>query len=143
MSNLNWCTACDNAISPYSESLYCSEQCLRVDALRNHPLLGYTYPEFVNFPRPYPKQSSSSSTASTTAEQPSSSLLASSCSIASSPHSSPALTATTASSMSLQPASPPNFDLSSVMRLPSDEPLSLKPLTSPSRLMNTARFNDF
>ncbi|KAI9485211.1 MAG: hypothetical protein EXX96DRAFT_513635 [Benjaminiella poitrasii] len=52
MTDLNWCTFCDNAISPYSESLYCSEQCLRSDALRNHPLLGYTYPEFIDFPRP-------------------------------------------------------------------------------------------
>ncbi|KAI8982163.1 hypothetical protein BDF20DRAFT_798512, partial [Mycotypha africana] len=51
MSDLNWCTYCDNAINPFSESLYCSEQCLRADALRNHPLLGYTYPEFVDFPR--------------------------------------------------------------------------------------------
>ncbi|CAO3576361.1 unnamed protein product [Absidia cylindrospora] len=38
------------------KSLYCSEQCLRADALRNHPLLGYTYPEFVDFPRPYSKR---------------------------------------------------------------------------------------
>lgn len=36
----------------YKDSLYCSEQCLRTDALRNHPLLGYTYPEFTDFPRP-------------------------------------------------------------------------------------------
>ncbi|KAI8331173.1 hypothetical protein BC941DRAFT_439184 [Chlamydoabsidia padenii] len=56
MSDLFWCTHCDNVISHYSESLYCSEQCLRADALRNHPLLGYTYPEFVDFPRPYAKQ---------------------------------------------------------------------------------------
>ncbi|KAL0079237.1 hypothetical protein J3Q64DRAFT_1624810, partial [Phycomyces blakesleeanus] len=53
MSDLNWCTFCDHAISQYSESLYCSEKCLRDDALRNHPLLGYTYREFVDFPRPY------------------------------------------------------------------------------------------
>ncbi|CEP12701.1 hypothetical protein [Parasitella parasitica] len=52
MADLNWCTFCDNAVSPFSESLYCSEQCLRADALRNHPLLGYTYPEFTDFPRP-------------------------------------------------------------------------------------------
>ncbi|KAI8359922.1 hypothetical protein EDC96DRAFT_422354, partial [Choanephora cucurbitarum] len=51
MADLNWCTFCDDAISPFSESLYCSEQCLRSDALRNHPLLGYTYPEFTDFPR--------------------------------------------------------------------------------------------
>ncbi|KAI9016431.1 hypothetical protein CLU79DRAFT_763851 [Phycomyces nitens] len=53
MSDLNWCTFCDHAISQYSQSLYCSEKCLRDDALRNHPLLGYTYREFVDFPRPY------------------------------------------------------------------------------------------
>ncbi|GAN03497.1 hypothetical protein MAM1_0041c02951 [Mucor ambiguus] len=45
MSDLNWCTFCDTAISPLSKSLYCSDQCLKADALRNHPLLGYTYPE--------------------------------------------------------------------------------------------------
>ncbi|KAL0091374.1 hypothetical protein J3Q64DRAFT_1669715 [Phycomyces blakesleeanus] len=53
MSDLNWCTYCDNAISPFSDSLYCGENCLRKDALRNHPLLGYTYPEFTHFPRPH------------------------------------------------------------------------------------------
>ncbi|KAI8989371.1 hypothetical protein BDB01DRAFT_781543 [Pilobolus umbonatus] len=53
MSDLNWCTFCDNAISRYSDSLYCSESCLKSDALRNHPLLGYNYSEFINFPRPY------------------------------------------------------------------------------------------
>ncbi|KAI9313080.1 hypothetical protein BX666DRAFT_1839652, partial [Dichotomocladium elegans] len=52
MSDLNWCTSCDKAISHYSESLYCSDDCLRADALRNHPLLGYDWHEFVNFPRP-------------------------------------------------------------------------------------------
>ncbi|KAI8062191.1 hypothetical protein BC940DRAFT_336629 [Gongronella butleri] len=55
MSDLAWCTHCDKAISQFSESLYCSEQCLRNDALKNHPLLGYTYPEFVDFPRPHGK----------------------------------------------------------------------------------------
>ncbi|KAI8096545.1 uncharacterized protein BX664DRAFT_324236 [Halteromyces radiatus] len=60
MSDLSWCTHCDNAISQFSESLYCSEQCLRADALRNHPLLGYTYPEFVDFPRPKPVEPSMS-----------------------------------------------------------------------------------
>ncbi|ORZ11966.1 hypothetical protein BCR42DRAFT_420971 [Absidia repens] len=56
MSDLFWCTHCDSAISQSSKSLYCSEQCLRADALKNHPLLGYTYPEFVDFPRPYSKR---------------------------------------------------------------------------------------
>ncbi|ORX57399.1 hypothetical protein DM01DRAFT_1334024 [Hesseltinella vesiculosa] len=56
MSDLAWCTHCDKAISQFlQESLYCSEQCLRNDALKNHPLLGYTYPEFVDFPRPHGK----------------------------------------------------------------------------------------
>ncbi|KAG2210939.1 hypothetical protein INT47_000096 [Mucor saturninus] len=83
MADLNWCTSCDNAVSPFSDSLYCSEQCLRTDALRNHPLLGYTYPEFTDFPRP--RTLSNVSSAST----------------------SPALTA------SSQSSSPPKFDLSS------------------------------
>ncbi|KAI8882187.1 hypothetical protein K501DRAFT_251887 [Backusella circina FSU 941] len=54
MSDTNWCTFCDKAVSPFSESLYCSEKCLRLDALRNHPLLGYKYPEFTDFPHPKP-----------------------------------------------------------------------------------------
>ncbi|KAI8640110.1 hypothetical protein BD408DRAFT_445422 [Parasitella parasitica] len=44
MSDLNWCTFCDNA-----KFLYCSDQCLKADALRNHPLFGYKYPECTNF----------------------------------------------------------------------------------------------
>ncbi|KAI8984554.1 hypothetical protein BDF20DRAFT_808093, partial [Mycotypha africana] len=51
MADLNWCTYCDNAIHPYSNSLYCSEECLRADALNNHPLLGYDYAELKDFPR--------------------------------------------------------------------------------------------
>ncbi|SAM07423.1 hypothetical protein [Absidia glauca] len=58
MSDLSWCPSCDNAISPSSDSLYCSEECLRADALRRHPLLGYTYPELTDFPRPLPKRPS-------------------------------------------------------------------------------------
>ncbi|KAI9497748.1 hypothetical protein BDB00DRAFT_803886 [Zychaea mexicana] len=53
MSDLNWCTCCDTAINHYSDSLYCSEDCLRGDALKNHPLLGYEWNDFVDFPRPY------------------------------------------------------------------------------------------
>ncbi|RCI04699.1 hypothetical protein CU098_012920 [Rhizopus stolonifer] len=49
MSDLNWCTHCDNAISPSSDSLYCSEKCLRSDALNHHPSLGYKFPEFEHF----------------------------------------------------------------------------------------------
>ncbi|KAG2171375.1 hypothetical protein INT43_009036 [Umbelopsis isabellina] len=58
MSNLNWCTFCDNAINPFSNSLYCSEACLRGDALNHHPLLGYDFSELQDFPR----RSSTSST---------------------------------------------------------------------------------
>ncbi|KAI8641739.1 hypothetical protein BD408DRAFT_417585 [Parasitella parasitica] len=46
----NWCTFCDNAISPYSDSLYCSEECLRQDALMHHPMLGYDYADLEGFP---------------------------------------------------------------------------------------------
>ncbi|KAG0741988.1 hypothetical protein G6F57_011912 [Rhizopus arrhizus] len=97
MADLNWCTFCDKAVSPFSESLYCSEQCLRADALRNHPLLGYTYPEFTDFPRSKSTKHSSSS------------------SIYSSPSSSPSLSASSTSSS--QPDSinfsPPKFHLPS------------------------------
>ncbi|KAI7907469.1 uncharacterized protein BX663DRAFT_491022 [Cokeromyces recurvatus] len=50
MSDLNWCTYCDKAISVHSNSLYCSEECLRADALNHHPLLGYDYAELKGFP---------------------------------------------------------------------------------------------
>ncbi|GAN02510.1 hypothetical protein MAM1_0023d01954 [Mucor ambiguus] len=50
MCDTNWCTFCDNAISPYSDSLYCSEDCLRQDALMHHPMLGYDYAELEGFP---------------------------------------------------------------------------------------------
>ncbi|KAI8075882.1 uncharacterized protein B0P05DRAFT_146810 [Gilbertella persicaria] len=50
MCDTNWCTFCDNAISPYSNSLYCSEECLRQDALMHHPMLGYDYAELKGFP---------------------------------------------------------------------------------------------
>ncbi|KAI9496715.1 hypothetical protein BDB00DRAFT_743164, partial [Zychaea mexicana] len=62
MSDLNWCTYCDNAVNSFSNSLYCSEECLRADALNHHPLLGYDWQEFKDFPR-----SSSSSSASSMA----------------------------------------------------------------------------
>ncbi|OBZ87141.1 hypothetical protein A0J61_04803 [Choanephora cucurbitarum] len=54
MCDTNWCTFCDNAISPYSNSLYCSEDCLRQDALMHHPMLGYDYAELKGFPHPQP-----------------------------------------------------------------------------------------
>ncbi|KAI8881698.1 hypothetical protein K501DRAFT_222502 [Backusella circina FSU 941] len=50
MCDTNWCTFCDNAINPYSDSLYCSEECLRQDALSHHPMLGYDYADLKNFP---------------------------------------------------------------------------------------------
>ncbi|EIE91353.1 hypothetical protein G6F46_009970 [Rhizopus delemar] len=94
MADLNWCTFCDKAVSPFSESLYCSEQCLRADALRNHPLLGYTYPEFTDFPRPKSTKHSSSS------------------SIYSSPSSSPSLSASSSQPDSIH-FSPPKLHLPS------------------------------
>ncbi|KAG2207460.1 hypothetical protein INT46_007227 [Mucor plumbeus] len=50
MCDTNWCTFCDNAISPFSDSLYCSEDCLRQDALMHHPMLGYDYADLEGFP---------------------------------------------------------------------------------------------
>ncbi|KAI8881420.1 hypothetical protein K501DRAFT_253306 [Backusella circina FSU 941] len=107
--DLNWCTFCDNAVNPFSESLYCSEQCLRADALRNHPLLGYTYPEFTDFPRPKPLNNSNSSIQ--LLSSPSSPKL--SYSNSSSVSTSPALTATSSrnSTCSSIQLSPPKFDL--------------------------------
>ncbi|KAI9349929.1 hypothetical protein BD770DRAFT_394679 [Pilaira anomala] len=99
MADLNWCTSCDNAVSPFSESLYCSEQCLRADALRNHPLLGYTYPEFTDFPRPKARSQHNHHSSSYS-------------NYSSATHS-PALTATSSHSdtSSIRLASPPKFDL--------------------------------
>ncbi|KAI7849161.1 hypothetical protein BDC45DRAFT_540335 [Circinella umbellata] len=54
MSDLNWCTYCDNAVNSFSNSIYCSEECLRADALKSHPLLGYDWEEFKDFPRSSP-----------------------------------------------------------------------------------------
>ncbi|KAI9321345.1 hypothetical protein BX666DRAFT_1901143 [Dichotomocladium elegans] len=51
MSDLNWCTYCDKSINSFSTSLYCSEECLRSDALNHHPLLGYDWHEYKDFPR--------------------------------------------------------------------------------------------
>ncbi|KAJ8660752.1 hypothetical protein O0I10_003395 [Lichtheimia ornata] len=70
----NSCTFCDKALGAFNDSLYCSEECLRNDALNHHPLLGYDYAEFKNFPRnattsfvlPRLSSSSSSSFSSTT-----------------------------------------------------------------------------
>lgn len=56
MTDLNWCTYCDSAILSNSESLYCSEKCLKLDALHHHPLLGYKYPEYQYFFKKINKQ---------------------------------------------------------------------------------------
>ncbi|KAI7850019.1 hypothetical protein BDC45DRAFT_422093, partial [Circinella umbellata] len=61
MSDLNWCTYCDKAINHYSESLYCSRECLKCDALAKNPLLGYEWDDFIDFPRSSSSSSSSSS----------------------------------------------------------------------------------
>ncbi|KAI8365131.1 hypothetical protein BD560DRAFT_402225 [Blakeslea trispora] len=66
MSDLNWCTYCDNAINALSDSLYCSEECLRSDALSHHPLLGYDYAELKDFPRSSSASSITTSSASST-----------------------------------------------------------------------------
>ncbi|KAI9273771.1 hypothetical protein EDC94DRAFT_496533, partial [Helicostylum pulchrum] len=116
MADLNWCTSCDNAVSPFSESLYCSEQCLRADALRNHPLLGYTYPEFTDFPRPKPRLQQQHYQHHHHQQQQyhhSSTSSSSSYSNYSSVSNSPALTATSSHSdaSSIRLSSPPKFDL--------------------------------
>ncbi|KAI8341300.1 hypothetical protein BC941DRAFT_416476 [Chlamydoabsidia padenii] len=51
MSDLQWCTTCDKAIQAYSNSLYCSEECLRQDAISHHPMLGYDFADLKDFPR--------------------------------------------------------------------------------------------
>ncbi|KAI8137892.1 hypothetical protein BJV82DRAFT_633679 [Fennellomyces sp. T-0311] len=33
MCDTNWCTYCDVAISPHSNSLYCSKECLKKDTI--------------------------------------------------------------------------------------------------------------
>ncbi|GAN05383.1 hypothetical protein MAM1_0089d04853 [Mucor ambiguus] len=38
MCDTNWCTFCDCAVSPFSNSIYCSEDCFRRDALPHDPL---------------------------------------------------------------------------------------------------------
>jgi hypothetical protein len=150
MSDLNWCTSCDNAISPFSESLYCSEQCLRADALRNHPLLGYTYPEFTDFPRPKPVTKMNNSIPSiplARQQQPTTSNILSNTSLHqaspklsysnySSATTSPALTATssTSSDSSSQFSSPPKFDLLS-------NSATLPPVTT--KKLTTTNFNYF
>ncbi|KAI8576966.1 hypothetical protein K450DRAFT_254457 [Umbelopsis ramanniana AG] len=65
MSDLNWCPVCDQKIFS-GNALYCSQACLRDDALRRNPLLGYDFSELQDFPRPYSnKQASRRSFSST------------------------------------------------------------------------------
>ncbi|KAL0073369.1 hypothetical protein J3Q64DRAFT_1756366 [Phycomyces blakesleeanus] len=70
MSDLNWCTYCDKSVSSLSDSLYCSQECLRSDALNHHPLLGYDYAEFKDFPRSSPSPGLSPSSTSSSASTP-------------------------------------------------------------------------
>jgi ECL1/2/3 zinc binding proteins len=60
MSDLNWCPVCDQKIFS-GNALYCSQACLRDDALRRNPLLGYDFSELQDFPRPYSNKQASSS----------------------------------------------------------------------------------
>ncbi|KAI7907013.1 uncharacterized protein BX663DRAFT_494506 [Cokeromyces recurvatus] len=55
MTDLNWCTYCDNAITENSDSLYCSEKCLRQDALQKDLSLGYKFLKCKQFPKPLHK----------------------------------------------------------------------------------------
>ncbi|CDS08587.1 hypothetical protein LRAMOSA09948 [Lichtheimia ramosa] len=133
MSDLSWCPVCDKAINAFSDSLYCSEQCLRADALRNHPLLGYNYEEFVDFPRPSCaskrnntlSMSSSISSSSSSLSSTNNNSNCNNTSMSSSPCVSPTLTAASSSSSTAtsiasswrssnnieQHFTPPKFDL--------------------------------
>ncbi|KAI9473668.1 MAG: hypothetical protein EXX96DRAFT_578876 [Benjaminiella poitrasii] len=44
MCDTNWCTFCDCAVNPFSNSIYCSEDCFKRDALR-YQFLFVTYTE--------------------------------------------------------------------------------------------------
>ncbi|KAG2225662.1 hypothetical protein INT45_012134 [Circinella minor] len=133
MADLNWCTYCDNAISAFSESLYCSELCLKKDALARNPLLGYNYQEFVDFPRPYP-----------TSHQQHQQKRPSCTSSSSSPSLSPTLTATTMSTScasSLRSSNdllpPPKLDLNRVSHEPNFKMLQHHLATSSTTSHNT------
>ncbi|KAI9255214.1 hypothetical protein BDA99DRAFT_540128 [Phascolomyces articulosus] len=45
----NWCSWCDKAVSSFSDSLYCSAECMQSDALAHNPLLGYDFSEYRGF----------------------------------------------------------------------------------------------
>ncbi|KAH8550243.1 hypothetical protein BGW37DRAFT_427608 [Umbelopsis sp. PMI_123] len=70
MCDTNWCTYCDKQISPFSSSLYCSEGCLRSDALNNHPMLGYQYPELQDFPHSSTSPTLTAASSSSTTSSP-------------------------------------------------------------------------
>ena len=116
------------------ESLYCSEQCLRDDALRNHPLLGYTYPEFTDFPRPNNSTNNHNHNHNNTYKTLPSNTSYSNYSSASV---SPALTATSSQTCesSIQLSSPPKFDLLS-------NSTSLPPITT-TTIAKPTHFNYF
>lgn len=50
--------------------MYCSEDCLRSDALNHHPLLGYDYAELKDFPRSSPSPTLTASSSSTASLSP-------------------------------------------------------------------------
>lgn len=56
------------------DSLYCSEECLRADALNKHPLLGYDWQELRDFPRSVPHLTSSPGLSSSSSQASSPSL---------------------------------------------------------------------
>ncbi|KAL1925922.1 hypothetical protein VTP01DRAFT_7200 [Rhizomucor pusillus] len=128
MCDMNWCTFCDNAVSAYSNSLYCSEECLRADALNHHPLLGYDYAELRDFPRPSSPaltytSSSSSSSPTLSSTTPSSALSPALSSASSSPSSS---STTFHLNRSHRLLSPPAFDLNDASSYNSKPRLSAK-----------------
>ncbi|RUS26427.1 hypothetical protein BC938DRAFT_470784 [Jimgerdemannia flammicorona] len=67
MADTNWCTFCDKSISPFSNSLYCSDECMNCDTT-HHPILGYSYEALQDFPRS--TSSSAPSTTSSTSTSP-------------------------------------------------------------------------
>ncbi|KAH8548278.1 hypothetical protein BGW37DRAFT_507326 [Umbelopsis sp. PMI_123] len=102
MSDLNWCPVCDQKIFS-GNALYCSQECLRDDALRRNPLLGYDFSELQDFPRPYNKKQLSYSRGSYSSTSSATS------SLVSSPSVSPITFPTRSHKLS-----PPAFDLSRI-----------------------------
>ncbi|KAG2224988.1 hypothetical protein INT45_000109 [Circinella minor] len=121
MSDLNWCTYCDNAIEGYSDSLYCSDECLRSDCLEHHPLLGYDYRELQNFPRPSSSSSSSTRKVTSAASSAASSAVISSSTTANSDWDDSSFT-TISSTISTPSSSPSTTSSSSTLSLLSPPP---------------------